>query len=101
VETTAFCAHGPTGTYGIVCDQLLRSASSAGAHVEEAEGGWTRAEFARRMTGGLSEARDWLRIRREARFVPADLVNPLIGLAGEFVALLTVIVRSSRSARAV
>jgi hypothetical protein len=52
------------------------------------------------MSGGLKvarEARDWLRICREARLAPPNLVEPLIALADEVVALLTAILPSSRS----
>ena len=54
-----------TGVQRILGKQLLRSGTSVGANVEEAQAGQSRADFASKMCIALKEAREsayWLRL---------------------------------------
>jgi four helix bundle protein len=76
--------------------QLIASATSAGAHLEEAAAGGTRAHFLSLMRGALREMREayyWLRIMTATQLTGANQVAPLVEEAKELVAILTAIVR--------
>lgn len=56
------------GVTRVLIDQLLRSATSIGANVEEAQAGQSRADFVSKYAIALKEAREtmyWLRLLRE------------------------------------
>ena len=77
--------------------QILGSATSVGANIEEARAGSSRADFANKMTIASKEAREahyWLRLLRDARIVSADEIGEEIRLADELVRLLTSIVKT-------
>lgn len=79
-----------------VWSQLIASATSSGAHLEEAAAGGTRAHFSSLMRGALREMREahyWLRIIATTQLTGANQVAPLVEEAKELVAILTAIVR--------
>jgi four helix bundle protein len=56
------------GVTRVLIDQLLRSATSIGANVEEAQAGQSRADFVSKYAIALKEAREtmyWLKLIRE------------------------------------
>ena len=76
--------------------QLLRSATSVGANVEEGQGSHSRADFAAKYGIACKEAREahyWLRLLVAADLVEPPLLLPLIDEASQLVAILTTIVR--------
>ena len=79
-----------------VWSQLIAAATSAGAHLEEAAAGGTRAHFLYLMRGALREMREahyWLRIMNATNLTGADRVASLVEEGRELVAILSAIVR--------
>lgn len=85
-----------------IARQLIRSGTSIGANVEEAEAAHSKADFISKMNIARKEAREslyWLRLVAESGIVPADSVKELTAEADELVRILTAIVRNARSAQ--
>lgn len=79
--------------------QLLRSGTSVGANVEEAQGGQSRADFLSKMQIACKEAREthyWLRLLVATDLAASDDVNDLLVETNEIVAVLTTIVRKTK-----
>jgi four helix bundle protein len=77
--------------------QLLRSGTSIGANVEEAQSGVSRADFAAKIGIASKEAREtyyWLRLIRDAQLIPQEKIAPRIHEISELLRLLTSIVKS-------
>jgi four helix bundle protein len=88
------------GVSRTLANQLLRSGTSVGANVEEAQAGQSKADFTAKMYIACKEAREtkyWLRILAETHVVSADRLIDLTDEAHQIVAILTAIVKSSRS----
>lgn len=97
VETTLSIRAVP-GVRSVV-DQLVRSATSVGANLEEAKAASTRREFIRLVEIALREAREthyWLRIALSVRLVPEDHVQPLVGEADQLIRILSTIVLNAK-----
>ncbi len=81
--------------------QLLRAGSSIGANLEEADAGQSRADFISKCTISLKEAREthyWLRLLRATKKISDhDRADELIQESHEIVAILTTIVKKSRT----
>jgi four helix bundle protein len=85
--------------YRSLSQQLLRSATSIGANLEEAEAGQSRADFRSKIGIALKEAREahyWLRLLVACDLVPADRITDLVEEANQIVAILTTIARKSK-----
>ncbi len=79
-----------------VWSQLIASATSSGAHLEEAAAGGTRAHFLSLTRGALREMREshyWLRIMAATQLTGFKEASPLVDESRELVAILTTIVR--------
>ena len=77
-------------------NQLLRSATSIGANIEEAQASHSRSDFAAKYSIACKEAREtlyWLRLLTAAGLANPNTAQPLIQEANELVAILTTIVR--------
>jgi four helix bundle protein len=84
-----------------LANQLLRSGTSIGANIEEAQAGQSRGDFAAKAYIACKEAREthyWLRLLAAASVVPSDRLSPLTKEANELVAILTSIVKKARAA---
>jgi len=82
----------------VVGQQLLKSATSIGANVEEAIGGFSKSDFTHKMNIALKEAREanyWLRLVRDSGMVKDD-VECLITESEEIRKILTAIVKSAQ-----
>ena len=76
--------------------QLIASATSSGAHLEEAAAGGSRAHFLALNRGALREMREsnyWLRILTATELHNFRLATPLLNESRELVAILSTIVR--------
>ena len=85
--------------FGGALNQLVRSATSIGANVEEAVVANSRREMAAKYAIALREAREalyWLKLLSHDPLV-GDSVAPLISEANEWVAMLTTTVKRLRS----
>jgi four helix bundle protein len=79
-----------------VWSQLIASATSSGAHLEEAAAGGSRAHFLSLMRGALREMREshyWLRLMSATNLEGSTKVASLVEEARELVAILSAIVR--------
>ncbi len=78
--------------------QLLRSATSIGANVNEASAGQSKRDFITKMSIASKEAREtsyWLRLLSESDWYNVDLKNN-ISECNELVKILTKIVKTSQ-----
>ena len=85
-----------------VWSQLVASATSTGAHLEEASAGGSRAHFLSLTRGALREMREsnyWLRILTTTELIGCEQVAPLVEESSELVAILTTIVRRTYERR--
>ncbi len=78
--------------------QLLKSATSIGANVNEASAGQTKKDFISKMAIASKEAREtlyWIRLLNESNWYKTDLKN-ILSEANDIVKILTKIVKTSQ-----
>jgi four helix bundle protein len=86
------------GVDRMILSQLLRSGTSIGANLEEAQGGQSKADFVTKCRIALKEAREshyWLRLLEATQEEPAKDISYLATESGELVAILTAIVKKA------
>jgi four helix bundle protein len=79
--------------------QLLRSGTSVGANVEEAQAGQSRADFISKYSIALKEIREaryWLRLIAESKVINSSAINPLFQEASELGRILGAIVSRTK-----
>ena len=79
--------------------QVIRSGTSVGANIEEAQNASTKKEFIHGMTISLREAREtefWLRIIFETNLAGKEKVDELIKESRELIKILTAIIKNSK-----
>lgn len=82
-----------------LASQLIRSGTSIGANVEEAQNGFSRADFIAKIGIALKEAgetRYWLRLLLDSNLSPKDKISQAILDAEELHRILASIVKPSR-----
>lgn len=80
--------------------QLLRSGTSIGANVEEAQAGQSRADFANKYAIALKEAREtiyWLRLLEAAEKASDGRCSELIDEASELAKIIGAIIVKTKS----
>jgi len=83
----------------IIGRQVLRSATSIGANVEEATAAGSKDDFTYKMNIALKEAREthyWLRLLGDSRLIDKKTLNPVITEADEIKKILGAIVSKMR-----
>jgi four helix bundle protein len=83
----------------VLSGQILRSGTSVGANVEEAQAGQSRKDFISKMAIASKEAREtryWLRLLMETSQVEAKHAASLLEDCEELIRLLTAIVKTSQ-----
>ena len=85
----------------VLSKQLLRSGTSIGANVNEAQAGQSKADFAAKMAISSKEAREskyWINLLIKTEYLNKDdkHVQSLVNEIDEIVRLLTSIVKSSQ-----
>ena len=83
----------------ILAKQLLRSGTSIGANVEEAQAGQSRSDFIHKMAIALKEAREtnyWLRLLEASEILPKEKLAELIKESDEIKKILGSIIVSSK-----
>jgi four helix bundle protein len=81
-----------------IAAQLVKSATSIGANVEEALAGQSKKDFVGKMGIASKEAREtnyWLRLIRDSGLVRRGRVEKLIASSEELLKILTSIVKTS------
>ena len=79
--------------------QLLRSGTSIGANVEEAQASESKRDFVHKYSIAAKEAREthyWLRLLAKTEIVPPSRLEPLTAEANELIAILTTICKKNR-----
>src|SRR5688500_8750132 len=82
----------------VISKQLLRSATSIGANVEEAIAGQSRKDFISKMAIASKEAREaryWLRLLEKSKLIELDYSSYLNEIEG-LISILTKIVKTSQ-----
>jgi four helix bundle protein len=83
----------------VVGKQFLRSATSIGANIEEAQSGESRADFVHKYAIAQKEAREslyWLRLL-DASILPADAqLRSLIPETNELISIITTIIVNAK-----
>ena len=82
-----------------MANQLLRSGTSIGANVEEAQAGQSRADFLSKLSIACKEAREthyWLRLLAATDIVREPRLIDLIDEANQLVAILSTITKRTR-----
>jgi four helix bundle protein len=83
----------------VISNQLLRSATSIGANVEEASAACSRRDFAIKMSIASKEAREtkyWLRLLKESNIMKDYDLDELILESEEIIRILTKIVKTTQ-----
>ena len=82
----------------VLSKQILRSGTSIGANIEEAQAGQSRADFVSKISIASKEAREacyWLRLLRDSNTIEKSEVDVLLPEAESIVNILTSIVKST------
>jgi four helix bundle protein len=90
---------GDDRTGRILMNQLLRSGTSIGANVEEAQGAQSKPDFIAKMSIAQKESREtlyWLRLIAQSDLQPADKMAPIIQEADEILRIVASIIISAR-----
>jgi len=101
-EIVRLCQHleKHSDVYRTLGRQLLRSGTSVGANVEEAQAGQSRADFISKYAIALKEAREtiyWLRLIQEINSAKVDNMDLLIREADEISRIIgSIIVNTKR-----
>ena len=80
--------------------QLLRSATSVGANIEEAIGGQSRKDFYAKLTISYKEAREtkyWLRLLTDTNYLTEKKSKPLLEDAEELLRIIGSIQKTIRN----
>ena len=87
-----------SGAARTISNQLLRSDTSIGANIEEANGSQSKADFTAKMyisCKGARETNYWLRLLIETEMIPKKQLTNLLNEANQLIAILTSIVKKS------
>lgn len=100
VNIVKFIKGFPRDTAGFaIGGQVLRSGTSIGANIEEAQNSGSRKEFVHTLTISLKEAREteyWLKIINEVELTDQNLVKGLLAEVNELIKILTVIIKKTK-----
>jgi four helix bundle protein len=83
----------------ILSKQVLKSGTSIGANIDEAQGGFSKKDFIAKMNIAYKEAREtkyWLRLLKETGYLDEDNYLSLIQDCEEILKLLFHIINTSR-----
>ena len=83
----------------VLSNQLLRSATSIGANIEEATAGLSQKDFTAKMSIASKEAREsryWLRLLSDSRIIKDFDFSELLTEIDEIIKMLTKIVKTTQ-----
>lgn len=84
----------------VLSKQLLRSATSIGANVEEAIGGQSRRDFFAKLTIAYKEAREthyWIRLLKDTKYILKERADEMIADVEEILRIIGSIQRTIRN----
>lgn len=101
IRIVAICRYlttdAPTKDF-VLSKQLLRSGTSIGANVEEAQHPQSMPDFISKMSISLKETREssyWLRLLRDTGYLTAEQVQPLLDECHDILHILIAIVNTA------
>ena len=83
----------------VLSKQLMKSGTSVGANIEEAQQAQSKNDFISKLSIALKEAyesRFWFRLIRDAKYAEIDRINPLMI---ELDSIISMLVRSIQTAK--
>jgi four helix bundle protein len=83
----------------VLSKQVLRSGTSVGANIEEAEGGFSKRDFSAKIGIAYKEAREtkfWLKLLKETEYISVSEFDSLLKDCEELLKLLYCILKSSK-----
>ena len=83
----------------VIGKQLLRSGTSIGANVHEAQGGQSKTDFVAKMSIAHKEAREsayWMRLIKEAKLISARLINDISDETEQLIKILSSILITAK-----
>ena len=83
-----------------LANQLLRTGTSIGANVEEAQVGQSKADFIAKMSIARKEAREthyWLRLLKQSEIILESQLSEIVQEADGIIRILTAIVKTSQT----
>ena len=83
----------------VLSKQLLRSGTSIGANVEEAQAAQSKRDFVSKMTIASKEAREtryWLKLLKRSKLVDTNEYDARLAEIEELISILTSIVKTSQ-----
>ncbi|MFA4925009.1 MAG: four helix bundle protein [Ignavibacteriaceae bacterium] len=83
----------------VISRQLLKSGTSIGANIEEAQGAISKAEFIAKTQIAFKEAKEtkyWLRLIKDAEVYQNDLSEQLLKDCIEIIIIITSILKTSK-----
>ena len=83
----------------VLSKQLVKSGTSIGANIAEANGGISKADFSAKMAIAYKEALEtkyWLNLLKDTGYISLDKFNKLYSDAEEISKILNAIIKSSR-----
>jgi len=84
----------------ILSKQVLRSGKSIGANIEEAIGGYSRKDFAAKMSISYKETREtkyWLKLLRSTEYINENIFQSLYKDADEIGKVLYRVIKNTKS----
>ena len=99
IKLYQFLQAGKDGAGWILGKQYLRSATSIGANLEEAQSGQSKADFIHKMSISQKEAREslyWLYLLEKSEIVPTNKIQSLIQETEEIIAIITTILLKTK-----
>ena len=102
-QTVKFCVKlNQTTKEGIITKQLIRSSTSVGANINEANYGVSRADFITKMQIAMKETAEseyWLKLLYKAEYVSENEVKSLIELCKELERMLIATLKTAKNNR--
>lgn len=83
----------------IIGKQILRSGTSIGANVKEAIRGYTKADFAAKMSIALKEASEteyWIELLRDTNYISNEQAESLLGDCVESIKIIMSIIKTTQ-----
>ena len=83
----------------ILSKQIIRSGTSIGANIEEADAGQSKKDFIAKLQISLKESKEthyWIRLLKDSDYIDLKLAESLIKDINEIIYLLTKILKSSK-----
>lgn len=83
----------------VITKQIIKSATSIGANIEEALGGQSSKDFISKLSIAYKESREthyWLRILKDTELLELNQVERLISYCDELLKILTTVIKNSK-----